>query len=221
MLCNQPDVCIRLFLFSFTWLQLMMLVTLMLRWHQLKWKPKRGKKVCKRTSTPNPRPLWNNWQNSRLSLKRMEQSLLGMLQWVRQSLGLWKCHLEGSPNLVSLYLCLSEPPLATSGVSWQKWFLILQWNAPTWMLQPQDGRGSFALLLCPKIWFCGLPCSFSGGLALPHQAWVTQLVPAVAVYSHLPFSVLSFGGSDYWIFVLQIMHYVRWVCCWWSSLYHN
>lgn len=98
---SYPSFFIRL-LFSFVWLQLKKLVILTLRWHRWKWKQRRGKKACKRTSTRNPRPLWNNWQNSRPSLKRMGRSRLGMLQWVRQSLGLWKCHLERSPNLLSL-----------------------------------------------------------------------------------------------------------------------
>lgn len=98
---SYPLFFIRL-LFSFVWLQLKKLVILTLRWHRWKWKQRKGKKACKRTSTRNPRPLWNNWQNSRPSLKRMGRSRLGMLQWVRQSLGLWKCHLERSPNLLSL-----------------------------------------------------------------------------------------------------------------------
>lgn len=122
---------------SFLWLQLMMLVTLKLRWHQLKWRQKRAKKACKRTSTPNPRPPWNSWQNSHVSLKRMEQSRLGMLQWVHQTLGLGTCPLCGSPNLLPLFLPLTE--LAVSGVSWQKWLLILQLNAPADSPSPVPG----------------------------------------------------------------------------------
>ena len=90
VLRNPLDLFIRVLLFSFLWLQLMRLVTSMLRWHQLKWRQKRGRKACKRTSTQNPRALWNNWQNSHLSLKRMERWLLGMLQWVCHSLWLQK-----------------------------------------------------------------------------------------------------------------------------------
>lgn len=192
----------------------MMLATSKLRWHQLKWRQKRVRKAWKRTSTQNPRPLWNNWQNSRVSLKRMEQSRLGMLQWVHQTLGLGRCPLCGSPDLLPLLLSLTE--LAVSGFSWRKWLLILQLNASGWLFKPRHAKGSFSQLPSLKIWFCGLPLVLQWDIGTSSSA----LSCAVGGCSGCVAALLSFGGQ--WLLnICFTPTFCQWACCCCSSLCHS
>lgn len=181
MLRNHLDIFIRVRLFSFLWLQLMMLATLMLRWHQLKWKRKKGRKACKRMSTQNPRPLWNSWQNFHPSLKKMERSLLGMLQWVRQSFGLWivtskvlqtRCH--------CIYVSLSHLWLSVVSPD-ENDFYFCSWIPLVDCCSPKMAKDPSVCSYVLKFGSVDCHWSFSEALTLPYQPWIMQLIPAVAV----------------------------------------